>query len=274
MTIGDWLHDSERALADAGIETPRLDAQVLLSDQLGKDKAWLLAYSDTILQGSDLKLLNKNIIQRCKHIPLAYIRGHTEYYGRPFSVNEHVLVPRPETECMVDVLKQIVAPEKFATVIDIGTGSGMLAITAKLELPNTEVIALDVDEHCVATAEQNATMLGADVRFMQGDLLQPLDSVELRSPCILLCNLPYVPDDYPINKAAQYEPKLALYSGSDGLDHYRRLFGQFASTPTSPEFVITESLPMQHEPLSNLANQHGYKEIVTEGLVQLFAVVK
>jgi len=101
VTISAWLKQSQGLLKDAEISTARLDCLVLLEDALGKDRAWLLSHPDEALQGSILEKLNTKIVQRAKHIPLAYLRGHAEFYGRDFSVNAHTLVPRPETETII-----------------------------------------------------------------------------------------------------------------------------------------------------------------------------
>ena len=170
----EWLREAEKLLQNAHIETARLDALVLLSDELGHDKAWVLGHPEYILQGSVLKKLNTKIAQRSKHLPLAYIRGKCEFYGRGFMVNEHVLVPRPESESMIDLLKQVTNPDSQVSIIDVGTGSGCLAITAKLELPNSTVVALDTSYECLRVAKQNATKLVADITFLESDLLDSM----------------------------------------------------------------------------------------------------
>ena len=177
-TVSEWLSQSQNRLETAGIETARLDSLVLLSDELGHDKAWVLAHPDYILQGSVLKKLNTKIAQRNNHIPLAYIRGKNEFYGREFMVNKHVLVPRPESESMIDLLKRFVGPDSRTTIIDVGTGSGCLAITAKLELTNSTVVALDSSHECLLIAKQNATKLVADITFLESDLL---DSMKIQA---------------------------------------------------------------------------------------------
>jgi hypothetical protein len=119
MTIGDWLRTATNQLNDAGIATGRLDCLVLLEDALGYDRAWLLSHPEQELQRSELKKLNTKIVQRVQHIPLAYIRGHAEFYGREFAVNEHTLVPRPETETMLDMLKRIRNMEADVAVFQV-----------------------------------------------------------------------------------------------------------------------------------------------------------
>lgn len=271
MTVSSWLEAAQKQLEAAGIDTARLDALVILCDELGKDKSWIFAYPEHILQGSEIEVLNKKIAQRARHTPLAYVRGHTEFYGREFAVTRRVLVPRPESEAMIELLKQAVGRSESGVVIcDIGTGSGCLAITAKLELPETDVYASDVDPLCLQTARANATNLHADITFLQGDLLQPYALQQTADALLLLANLPYVPTNYPINQAAAHEPKLALFSGKDGLDEYKQLFAQADTLAQKPLYIITESFLPQHTTLTEIASQAGYKLVAEQNLAQMF----
>jgi release factor glutamine methyltransferase len=266
MRIENWLQVATKQLLDENVLTARLDCLVLLGDALGKDKGWILAHSEYILQGLEIKKLNTKITQRAKHIPLAYLRGKAEFYGREFAVNEHTLVPRPETETIISMLTAL-PPATTATILDIGTGSGCLAITAALELPNAAVQACDIDERCLATAQQNALVLGATgITFFASNLL------EYAKPCdIILANLPYVPNDFHINTAASHEPKHAIFGGADGLDLYRRMFEQITANTWQPKYVLTESLPPQHEALAGLAKVAGYQLVKTDDFIQLFS---
>ncbi len=284
-TIDTWLRCSTQSLQEAAIPTARLDALVLLCDETGRDKAWVLAHPEYVLQGSVVEKLHTKVTQRAQHVPLAYIRGKVEFYGREFAVNEHVLVPRPESEAMIELAKRVTSPpaeraglepacragRSRVTIFDIGTGSGALAITAKLEVPSAHVTATDIDAKCLLITQQNARKLGAKVEFVQGDLLEPLlHSTFHTQHSIILANLPYVPADYPINKAASHEPASALFSGADGLDHYRRLFAQAAELPHQPSYIITESLEQQHGELQTLAEAHGYILAAAVGLAHCF----
>lgn len=274
--ISHWIKDSTTKLKKAGIATAQLDCLVLLEDETGKDRGWLLSHPEFELQGSVLKKLNTKIIQRARHVPLAYIRGKAEFYGREFAVNAHTLVPRPETETMIELLKMLmleVPPRALAesAIVDIGTGSGALAITAKLELPTAEVIATDIDEKCIDTAGANAIKLGADIVFFEGNLLEPLATRQpAHSPTIFLCNLPYVPDNFQINRAATHEPRHALFGGLDGLGLYRELFKQIKANSWKPAYILTESLPPQHELVARIAKAAGYKLAKTDDFIQLF----
>ena len=269
VSIDRFLREATNQLHMCGIETARLDSLVLLSDELGHDKAWVLAHPDYILQVSVLKKMNTKIAQRSNHIPLAYIRGKSEFYGREFMVNKHVLVPRPESESMIDLLKQVTNPDSQVSIIDVGTGSGCLAITVKLELPNSTVVALDSSYECLRVAKQNATKLVADITFLESDLLDSMQDSSFKiQDSILLANLPYVPNDYPVNNAAAHEPPLALFGGSDGLKLYRKLFSQAKELRVT--CIITESLTEQHAGLIKTARENAFRHASTDGFAQLF----
>jgi len=264
MRLDVWLAERTTQLLNAGVQTARLDCLVLLADELDKDKGWLLSHSEHKLQGSILEKLNTKIAQRAMHTPLAYIRGHAEFYGRAFIVNTHTLVPRPETESIIELVKSL-SPTAGSHILDIGTGSGCVAITAALELPDAIVSACDIDEQCLKTARQNAQKLHAKVTFFKSDLLSTSSEQD-----ILLANLPYVPANFAINTAATYEPPLALFGGIDGLDLYRKLFDQINRHSWRPKYLITESLSEQHDTLAQLAAATGLNLKITDGLVQLF----
>ena len=163
-TVTIWLKEASSRLKQSGINTSRLDALVLLEDVFGKERSWLLANPETELTDSQLSRLDGFIERRLCHEPLAYIRHKSEFYGRDFFVDSRVLEPRPESETIIDVLKELPGLSQLV-IIDVGTGSGALAITAKLELPNTEVIATDIDKNCLAVARQNAQNHNAKILF-------------------------------------------------------------------------------------------------------------
>lgn len=175
MKVENWLSKSSGLLKNAGISTARLDCLVLLEDATNKDRSWLIAHNDFVIPEAAQRQLDKQIVRRLRHEPLSYIRGISEFYGRTFMVNPHTLEPRPESETMIDLLKK--AAGDAISIVDIGTGSGCLAITAKLEVPGAQVFATDINEKCVQTARQNAKKLKTDVTFYQGNLLEPLPSI-------------------------------------------------------------------------------------------------
>ncbi len=290
MQIGNWLEKNISYLEKSAISTARLDCLVLLGDVIGKDRSWLLAHPEYELESSKVRKLESMMKRRAKHEPLAYIRGKSEFYGRWFSVNAHTLEPRPETETMIELLLKQVKSQKLTveSVVDIGTGSGCIAITAKLELPTLNVIATDIDKECLKIAAKNARRHSAKITITQANLLKHSQKVSGRTlfenvlgdslsgaeggvgEFIICANLPYVPDSHTINLAARFEPPHAIFGGSDGLELYREMFDQIDSLSDKPRFVLTESLPPQHQDLEKIANSHGYKITDKKDFIQVF----
>lgn len=273
MTVNEFLRLNIKRLEAADVPSARLDCLVLLEDALDKDRGYLLAHPELALHNKQLKKLDSQIERRAQHEPLAFVRGKTEFYGREFYVNKRVLEPRPESETMIDLLKNLISknrPWKTWKIADVGTGSGALAITAKLEIPDAEVVATDIDPACLKVARKNSKKLGAAVKFLQGDLLEPVVPLPT-AHYILLCNLPYVPDNFTINQAAMNEPRQAIFGGSDGLDLYRRLFAHIERLPQKPQCILTESLPFQHEKLAEISQTAGYGLQTSQDFIQVFA---
>lgn len=266
MKIADWLKDNTAKLKASDISTARLDCLVLLEDQTGRDRVWLLANADFELSEPQLKVLDKQLERRLTHLPLAFIRGKTEFYGRDFIINDHVLEPRPESETIIEQLKKLPIP---TSIIDVGTGSGALAITAKLEVPTANLHAIDIDANCLAVVEDNSKKYDVTIHIYKGDLLEPIKSADLAG-AVVLANLPYVPDDYQINRAATKEPRLAIFGGQDGLNLYRKMFDQIDQNGSRPAYILAESLPFQHADLRQIALAHGFSETIEDDFIQVF----
>ncbi len=269
MTISTWLSYAKDKLETAGIGTARLDSQILLADMLQHDRGWIMAHLDTTITEETRTELDKQLSERTNHVPLAYIRKKTEFYGREFYIDKRVLEPRPESETMIDILKKIPDVEHNAEIIDVGTGSGALAITAKLEIPNVKVCATDIDSGCLDVAKQNATKYQVDIDFRRGDLLEPISDIS-DIAIITLANLPYVPEEFQINPAAMQEPHTAIFGGIDGLDLYRKLFAQAARFIHRPRFILTEAMPPQHRALTLIGARHGFRMIKADDFIQVF----
>ena len=265
MKIAKWLANATELLKSADIPTARLDCLVLLEDVLQKNRAYLLAHDEAELSAIQLSKLNAFVTQRRRHIPLAYIRQRTEFFGRTFTITPAVLEPRPESETIIELLLQ---ESVVSTVIDVGCGSGALGITAKLALPRASVNAIDIDPACLEVTRQNAAQLKADITILQNNLLTGIKP-KIIDNAHIIANLPYVPNDYTLNEAAMYEPALAIFGGPDGLDLYRTLFAQLQGT--QPAAILCESLPMQHQALAAIALQHGFTLRATHDFIQYFS---
>ncbi len=265
MTILEWLQESMIRLHKAGVDSPRRDCLVLVEDELKKDRTWVLTHHDNALQGDTLQRLETLLVRRINREPLAYIRGKAWFYGRFFDVNSDVLVPRPESEAFIEILKTIEPKQLF----DIGTGSGCLAITAKLEMPDTDVIATDTDTKSLTIAKNNAKKHNVTIGFVETSLLDGLEKFDF-SKVTIVANLPYVKDGDVSSPEIKYEPEHSLFSGKKGLDHYTKFFHQINQIAHPPKFILCESLENQHKSVEKLANSGGFKLVKTEVLVQLF----
>ena len=279
MTVNQYLNQAQKQLETAGIGTARLDALVLLEDVLGHDRAWVLAHPEHEISAEKARRLTNLLKRRSQHEPLAYIRGHTEFYGRKFVITSDVLEPRSESETLIDLLKalpvfdrldsstsvQRAKSRKTVKIGDVGTGSGALGITTALELQNTQVDLLDIDPKALKVAKINVDKFTLNLNVVKSDLLadtrQDYD--------VLVCNLPYVPDNFEINLAAGREPKVAIFGGPDGLDIYRRLFKQIKARTVKPLYILIEALPTQHAVLDEVVRQAGYKIIKKNDFIQV-----
>lgn len=265
MKVKDWLSGATKKLQDAGVGSARLDALILLEDDLQKDRSYLLAHSELILSKTAQKRLNSKLKRRCSHVPMAYIRGYSEFYGRRFKINKYVLEPRPESETMIELLKKLSLPPA-PVIADIGTGSGCLGVTTALEMPKSKVDLYDIDSSALAVAKHNSSLHELKLKAYKKDLLKN----SVRRYDVILANLPYVPDHYQINQAAAMEPRIAIFGGSDGLDLYRRLFHQLSLKDWKPQVVLTESLPPQHKSLAAVAAGYGFRGYKSEDFIQIF----
>jgi len=266
MTVKTWLTEATKKLEQAGIGTARLDALVLLEDATGRDRAWLLAHPEYEVAATKIANLEKLLKRRVKHEPLAYLRGRSEFYGREFIIGPGVLEPRPESEAMIDCLKTIHDKGSVWRIADVGSGSGALGITAALELPASQVALLEIYDPAIKITKMNVDKFTLNISIIKSDLLAATDG----KYDVLLCNLPYVPDNYQINLDAGHEPAVALFGGPDGLEVYRRLFGQLKELKQKPLYILCESLPPQHDALKNIAAAADYRQILEDDFIQVF----
>jgi release factor glutamine methyltransferase len=227
-SIGEALLSATAALAAAGADSPRLTAEALLAHVLGLSRAQALARPEHALSPEQQAALAGLVQRAAQGEPLAYLTGRREFHGLEFQVDPRVLIPRPETELLVDQALAYLEALPAGTdphVLDVGTGSGCIAATIAAKCPRARVTAVDVSADALAVAEANAARHGVlgRVRFFKSDLLSGLHL--LKAGFHLLCaNLPYIPSEALAGLAlARYEPRLALDGGPDGLLWVRRL---------------------------------------------------
>ncbi len=213
-------------LSQAGLAATSLqDAQLLLMHVLGCDRTHLLAYPERIVTHAELASYDELISRREKHEPVQYITGRVEFYGLALRVDRNVLIPRPETEHLVEALLARISPAEHAEIVDIGTGSGAVAIAIARSRPNVTVTATDISPSALAVARANAEAhnLAARISFIQTDLLAGIASGVFDA---VVSNPPYVGEEDRATLARQvheYEPATAFFAGPDGFDIYERL---------------------------------------------------
>ncbi len=249
-------------LRAAGIEEPQLEAELLLRHVLGLDKTCFYLRLPEALSERQYERFLDLLGQRVKRKPLAYITGHREFYDLDLHVAPGVLIPRPETELLVEqVLRLARVPERAGrplTFVDVGTGSGAIALAVAKQLPQLEVFATDCSPAALAVASFNARRLrlAGRVRFLQGDLLDPLPGqVDL-----VAANLPYVPTavwETLAPEVRDHEPRTALDGGRDGLDQIRRLIGQLPAHLRPGGGAVLEIDPAQAATVADLASAAG-----------------
>lgn len=248
ITVGRALAAARQRLKEAGCEKARLDAEVLLAHALGVSRSWLYAHPERELLPEEAMAFESLVKRRAQREPVAYLIGHRSFYGLDFSVDRRVLIPRPETEILVERAIEVLGwqrtrfheagLERTVKVADVGTGCGAIAVTLAVKCPGVHIYAIDISADALEVAAQNVWRYGVgdQVTLLQGDLLAPLpEPVDL-----ITANLPYVPESDWATLApdiVQYEPRLALDGGPDGLALIERLLAQAAAW-LLPEGVI------------------------------------
>jgi release factor glutamine methyltransferase len=221
------LLEARKLLTENKIEDAALEAEVLLRHILGLSRAQLYAALDSDIRQSDVKRLLKLVERHIKGEPSAYITGHKEFYGLDFVVNRHVLVPRPETELLVEQAINLCRKYHYINVADIGTGCGAIAISLAENIPKIKIYATDVSDKALEVAKQNCQNhhVMDSVTLLRGDMLTPL----LESVDVIVANLPYVKErDIPDKGPLSFEPRTALNGGDKGLDEIKELCRQSA----------------------------------------------
>ncbi len=265
MNIATWLDDISNELADSMVPSARLDAEIILAHTLNKPRTWLHAHGDEALDPRRRDIADARAQLRLERVPIAYIIGHKEFYGRRFRVTPDTLIPRPESEALIALAVKHAPQARHA--VDIGTGSGCLGITLRLELPQLSMTLIDTSKRALAVATQNAALHGVDVRILQSDLL---DEYPLQAD-LIVANLPYVDPSWPDNAPELvHEPAGALYAGEHGLALIGTLLRQAPSRLTPGGILILEADDRQHAAIIAAAAAQGFTHIETDGLALAF----
>ena len=226
-------------------DTAALDAQLLLAHVTGRERAWLLAHGDASLTLAQALRCAALVARRADGEPLAYIRRRQAFFDRNFHVSPAVLIPRPETEQLLELALEFAAPDFSGTVADVGSGSGALGLTFAALRPRSHVFVTDVSAAALAVARINAARHHVQPKFLLGDLLQPLLARGLRVD-LLLANLPYVKrGDLPQLEVSRHEPRVALDGGADGMALQRRLLRELTQV-CQPHALVLLEIGMNH----------------------------
>lgn len=264
QTLHSLISEGEQTLAESPHpERARQDAETLLLHLLGKNKAWLIAHAEEELRGEQAAHYNKLLRRRFLGEPIQYITGEAEFYGLPFRVTRDVLVPRPETEHLVEKVLSLAGRFTQPRIVDVGAGSGAIAVALARNLPHARITATDISAPALAIARQNAERNGVSgcIRFLEGDLLAPVAGECFE---IVVSNPPYVPEEDRAALAVEvrgYEPALALFAGEDGLETYRRLIPAAFAALVSGGFVALEIGCGQSQAIEKLLAGSGFEQI-------------
>jgi release factor glutamine methyltransferase len=262
-TLGALLDWTAKHLADKGVESPRLDAQVLLAHVAGCKRIDLYGLRHAELASPEVRQAYRELIRRrLEGCPVAYLVGRKEFYGLEFAVSPAVLIPRPDTETAVVEALALAKKMAIPRIVDVGTGSGAIAIALAMHLPQAKVAAIDVSEEAIAVARRNADKHGLAnrIEFMQGDLLDPVAG---RSFDVVVSNPPYIAAEdmpkLPIG-VRHYEPHVALNGGQGGFAVFDRLIIQAAEhLEPGGYFVVEIGAPQEHSARARIAAMAAFK---------------
>ena len=270
MNISTWLIQATKRLKAIGITSARLDAELILANTLRKNRTYLHAHLDEEIDPRRVDIAEARLSLRLDRVPLAYILGYKEFYGRKFTVSPAVLVPRPESEEMITLFLALtggeIAPK---TLIDVGTGSGCLGITAALERPSLRVILSDISPRALKVAEKNAGNLQARVTLQQQSLL----SGQIEPVDYIFANLPYVDQSWDVSPELRHEPAEALFAADNGLRLIKTLIEQAPRRLTTGGLLFLEADPRQHQAILDQAKHHGLHEVETRGFIIVLRLV-
>ncbi|OEF99848.1 protein-(glutamine-N5) methyltransferase, release factor-specific [Vulcanibacillus modesticaldus] len=266
MTIKEAYSWASSFLEKNKIDNPSLEAEVMIRTLHNWDRSQFFLNLEIILSINKYQQLKEWLYRRIQHEPLQYIIGTQDFYGRTFRVTPNVLIPRPETELLIEtVIKEAnkLWGEKPITAVDIGTGSGAIAITLALEKEEWEVHTVDISKEAIKVASDNAAKLHANITFHHGDLLLPLIKKQIQVD-LIISNPPYIPSQDILDlmpEVRDFEPTLALDGGIDGLNFYRQILKQSSSILKLPGIIAFEIGVNQSDMIKNLFYQSGAKEV-------------
>ncbi len=266
LSIADFLAISTKTLSEAGIASAKLDSELILAHILRRSREWLLAHDAVTLTQPQQQQARQLLLQRTRRQPIAYLTGRRDFYGHSFLVNEQVLIPRPESEVILAILDELAQDHHLRTALDVGTGSGCLAISIKLTHPDLAVSACDISESALLVARRNVARLlpsGQQIKFYQSDLLSDLPTDSRFD--LIVANLPYLsPGENGLSPELAYEPAIALYADDDGLSLIKRLIATAPARLTPGGYLLLEMDTDQIETVASYATSYRYQAVKQE----------
>ena len=257
----DW---TTRYFAEKGIEEPRLEAELLLTRVLHKDRVYLYTHYEAPVNQQERDQYRELIKRRVKGEPTAYILGVKEFMSLEFSVSPAVLIPRPETELLVEKALEILSLRQSGAVCDIGTGSGAIAVSIAYYAPYADVKAVDISVAALEIARQNAERYGVNIDFFHGDLLEPFGEERFD---LIVANLPYISKvEYQSlsPEVRLFEPELALLGGEDGLELYRKLISVAGNHLKPQGYILLEIGAAQGEAAQEMLTGFVQVELIQD----------
>ena len=242
-------------------ESARLDAELLLAHCLNKPRSYLYSWPEQQLSEPCWQMYRQLVKMRVRPMPVAYLLGTREFYSMEFISTDVALVPRPETELLVELALELIPPDQPIRVCDLGTGTGIIAITLKSQRPAARVYATDVDPDCLTLARENAARLGAMVEFVESDWYRQIP-VDLNFD-LIVSNPPYIAADHPFLKQGDLpaEPQIALTPGITGIEAIEVIIGQARDYLSTGGHLILEHGYDQQTMVAQLFESHGFAEV-------------
>lgn len=258
MNVSSWLKTADHK-----------DKNLILAKILNQDRTWLVSHGNAELPSEVVKQADDWVKRRKTGEPLAYLLGYKEFYGRDFQVTSDTLIPRPETELIINITKELHPQE----IIEVGTGSGCVAISLALELPDAHIEAVDISEKALEVAKANRQAFQIDPERLELHKSNLLADIHTPVADVVIANLPYVDRswDWLDKKVLSHEPPLALYAGDGGLALVNKLIVQFVEMNIA-EHLILEADPSQHQKIIDFAINKGLKHTKTQDFICMLQV--
>lgn len=259
MTLKEAVEFATTKLSSIS-DSARLDAQLLICHACNIEQTSIIAHPEQLLSRLQIELFNLALNRRSKGEPLAYITGSKEFWSLTFAVNQHTLVPRPETELLVEIALQVISDIKSPRVLDLGTGSGAIAISIAKERKDCLITATDISHHALEVAKKNALIHKTKINFIQSDWYKNLTNKKFN---VIVCNPPYIEKDDPelCKFVSEHEPRTALISKNKGLNDLEQVINNARNHLTKAGHLIVEHGFQQATQVKDILGNQNFNDI-------------